>query len=50
MPIRKVKRGWKIDNVAGVSPTRAKAVKRLKAVKASQGYRKGGKVKRQKKR
>ena len=34
MPIRKVKRGWKIDNVAGVSPTRAKAVKRLKAVKA----------------
>ena len=50
MPIRKVKGGWKIDNVAGVSPTRAKAVKRLKAVKASQGYRKGGKVKRKKKR
>tara|TARA_Y100001951_G_scaffold26863_1_gene20800 strand:+ start:550 stop:669 length:120 start_codon:yes stop_codon:yes gene_type:complete len=36
MPIRKVKRGWKIDNVAGVSSTRAKALKRLKAIKARQ--------------
>lgn len=40
MPIRKVKGGFKIDNVAGVSPTRAKAMKRLQAIKASQARRK----------
>jgi len=36
MPIRKVKGGYKIDNVKGISPTKAKAVKRLKAIKANQ--------------
>ena len=36
MPIRKVKGGFKIDNVAGVSPTRAAAQKRLAAIKISQ--------------
>ena len=40
MPIRKVKGGFKIDNVAGVSKTKAEAVKRLRAVKASQAGRK----------
>ena len=39
MPIRKVKGGWKIDNVAGVSPTRAAALKRLRAVEASKHRR-----------
>jgi len=39
MPIRKVKGGWRIDNVAGLSPTRAKALKRLKAIKARQKKR-----------
>jgi len=40
MPIRKVKGGFKIDNVPGVSKTKAAAVKRLRAVKASQARRK----------
>jgi len=39
MPVRKVKGGFKIDRVPGVSPTRAAAVRRLKAVKASQARR-----------
>lgn len=36
MPIRKVKGGWKIDNVNGLSPTRKKAQQRLRAIKARQ--------------
>lgn len=40
MPIRKVKGGWKIQNVAGKSPTKAAATRRLRAVKASQARRK----------
>lgn len=36
MPIRKVKGGFKIQNVKGKSPTKKAAVKRLRAVKASQ--------------
>jgi hypothetical protein len=39
MPIRKVNGGWRIDNVAGLSPTRKKALKRLKAIKARQKKR-----------
>ena len=39
MPIDKVKGGYKIKNVAGKSPTRKKAAKRLRAVKASQAKR-----------
>jgi len=41
MPIRKLKSGkWKIANVKGTSPTKAQAIKRLRAVKASQKRRK----------
>jgi len=40
MPIRKVKGGFKIDRVPGISSTRAAAVRRLRAVKASQARRK----------
>lgn len=36
MPIRKVKNGYKIDNVKGVSKTKKKAKKRLMAIKANQ--------------
>ena len=36
MPIRKVKKGWKIDNVPGIHKTRKDAVKRLQAIKAKQ--------------
>ena len=36
MPIRKVAGGWKIDNVKGVSKTRAAAVKKLRVIKANQ--------------
>lgn len=36
MPISKTSKGWKIQNVAGYSKTKAEAEKRLKAVKASQ--------------
>ena len=40
MPIRKTKTGkFKIDRVKGTSPTKEHAVKRLKAVKASQARR-----------
>ena len=35
MPIRKVKGGYKIRNVAGKSPSKEAALKRLAAVKAS---------------
>lgn len=41
MPIRKVKNGYKIDNVAGVSKTRGEALKRLQAIKANQKKHKG---------
>ena len=37
MPIRKTSGGFKIDNTAGTSPTRAAALRRLQAIKASQG-------------
>lgn len=40
MPIRKVKGGWKIENVPGISKTRAAAVKRLRAIKARQAKKK----------
>ena len=36
MPIRKVKGGFKIDNVKGVSKTKKAAQKRLAAIKARQ--------------
>lgn len=36
MPIRKVKSGYKIDNVKGKSKTKAAATKRLRAIKANQ--------------
>jgi len=40
MPITKTKKGrFKIRNVAGTSPTKKKAVSRLRAVKASQHAR-----------
>lgn len=41
MPIRKVN-GYKIKNTPGKSPTKAKAVKRLRAIKINQ--KKKGKV------
>lgn len=37
MPIKKTKKGYKIENVAGYSKTREEAVKRLQAIKANQG-------------
>ena len=37
MPIIKTPYGWKISNTHGVSPTREAALKRLRAIKASQG-------------
>jgi len=40
MPIRKVKGGYKIENVKGISKTRAEAEKRLKAIKANQSKKK----------
>jgi len=40
MPIRRVKGGYKIDNVKGVSPTKKAAEKRLKAIKARQSRKK----------
>jgi len=39
MPIRKTPRGYKIDNTPGYSKTREEAVKKLKAIKASQRRR-----------
>ena len=36
MPIRKVKGGYKIDNVKGISPTLEHAKRRLRAIKARQ--------------
>ena len=40
MPIKKVSGGYKIDNVKGKSPTKKKAIERLRAVKASQANKK----------
>lgn len=40
MPIRKVKGGYKIERVAGKSPTKAAAARRLRAVKARQAAEK----------
>lgn len=39
MPIRKMNGGYKIDNVKGMSPTKKKALDRLKAIKANQAKR-----------
>ncbi len=36
MPIRKVKGGYKIDNVAGISKTKKEAEDRQRAIKARQ--------------
>lgn len=36
MPIYKVKGGWKIKNVPGVSKTKGAALRRLRAIKANQ--------------
>tara|TARA_R110002020_G_scaffold284245_1_gene499846 strand:+ start:101 stop:232 length:132 start_codon:yes stop_codon:yes gene_type:complete len=36
MPIRKSKKGYKIDNTSGYSKTKKKATSRLKAIKANQ--------------
>lgn len=40
VPIRRVKGGYKIDNVAGVSKTKKEAEERLKAIKANQARNK----------
>ena len=40
MPIRPVKRGFKIKNVAGISKTKAAAERRLRAIKANQNRKK----------
>ena len=44
MPINKVKGGYRITNVKGLSPSRKAAQKRLRAIKASQSARKKGGV------
>ena len=36
MPVRKVKGGYKIDNVNKIHKTKAAAVKQLRAIKANQ--------------
>jgi len=36
MPIRKVKNGYKIKNVKGISKTKNQAIKRLRAIKSNQ--------------
>jgi len=36
VPIKKVKGGYKIENVPGVSKTKKAAIQRLKAIKANQ--------------
>ena len=36
MPIKKVKGGYKIENVKGISKTKAEAERRLSAIKARQ--------------
>jgi len=41
MPITKTKKGYKIKNVKGTSPTKKAAIKRLRAVKASQAKKRG---------
>lgn len=43
MPIRKTKQGYKIANVAGTSPTKEKAIARLRAIKASQATKRKSK-------
>ena len=40
MPIRKVKGGYKIDNVPGIIKTKKQAQERLRAIKANQAKRK----------
>ena len=40
MPIKKMKKGYKIEKVAGYSKTKKEAEQRLKAVKASQARKK----------
>ena len=40
MPIYKTSKGYKIENTKGVSTTKKQAIKRLRAIKASQARRK----------
>lgn len=40
MPVRKTKKGYKIDNTKGYSKSRSEATKRLKAIKASKKRKK----------
>lgn len=40
MPIRKVKGGWKIDNVNKVHKTKEAAQRQLRAIKANQARKK----------
>lgn len=40
MPINKVKGGYKIENVKGVSKTKKAAADRLRAIKANQSKKK----------
>lgn len=40
MPIYKTKSGYRIKNTKGISKTRTQAVKRLRAIKASQEKKK----------
>ena len=40
MPVYKTDKGYKIENTKGYSKTRKEAIKRLKAIKASQAKKK----------
>lgn len=44
MPINKTKKGWKISNTKGISPSKAAAQRRLRAIKARQSAQKNGTV------
>ena len=46
MPIRKTKKGYKIDKTKGVSKTKKDALRRLRAIKASQGKKRAKTTKR----
>ena len=43
MPVIKVKDGWKVENVPMIFKTKKEAEAQLRAIKASQKEKKGGK-------
>lgn len=43
MPIRKTKKGYKIENVKAIYETREEATKALRAIKANQARKRAGK-------